>query len=482
MKKVVLGLIMLISSIVCAQQVPQKFSYQGVVRDDSDNLLSNQLVDFRFTIAGDVFGQQVFYQETQQVSTNQFGLVNLFVGDGVVLSGTFTAIPWGSQQIYFLIDLDIGSGFVPMGSQELVSVPYALYARSGVPGPTGPVGEVGLPGPTGLMGPSGSTGPAGETGPIGPTGLQGIQGNDGEIGPTGPTGIQGIQGVIGLTGQQGLIGPMGPTGEMGPTGAQGITGSTGNNGQDGAIGPTGAIEKPFTIAYGAPYGRGGTSSRTPVFNLYSDEFVLVLRTSGSNCTFFVQLQDRNYQQRDITLDFPGATNIQSAVLIDSVLYILVLAVDSTPNAHAVFKYDAYNIASGGTEVVFSGLTLTNTNSTIMMTSGGTSIYFNYNAGNSANSYDIARYSLNGNLFTYQTTISCGNISNSFERILVNSSGNLFGNPSGINDITVYCFDQSGNLLYQIGGLVNSTNVWNWGDVFYFSQPAVELQYTKLIVE
>ena len=218
MKKVIFVLfsILILYTSLFAQQVPQKFSYQGVVRDESGNVLVNQDADFRFTISGDVLGQQIFYQETQAVTTNQFGLINVLIGNGTVVNGLFSLIPWGNAPIYFLIDLDIGSGFVSMGNQELVSVPYALYASSGLPGPTGPVGETGLPGSTGPMG---IQGPSGFTGEIGPTGPTGITGQDGLSGGTGPTGPEGIQGNTGETGMNGLPGPTGVQGSTGPTGS-----------------------------------------------------------------------------------------------------------------------------------------------------------------------------------------------------------------------------------------------------------------------
>ena len=273
MKKVIFILfgILILNTVAYAQQVPQKFSYQGVVRDASDNLLADQVVNFKFTIAGDILGQQIFYQETQNTSTNQYGMVNLFIGNGVVTSGAFSAIPWGSQQIYFLIDLDIGSGFIPIGNQELVSVPYALYSLSTLPGPTGPTG---LPGPTGPSGPVGEIGPqgiqgnTGETGSPGPTGADGITGSTGlpgQNGPTGPTGQQGttgssgINGVTGPTGLQGLVGPTGSPGSPGSTGAQGlqgiqgITGQTGPTGADGSIGSQGAT---------GPTGPSGSNGQT----------------------------------------------------------------------------------------------------------------------------------------------------------------------------------------------------------------------------
>jgi hypothetical protein len=59
------------------------------------------------------------------------------------------------------VEVDQGSGFVDMGTQQLMSVPYALYAANGPTGPQGPAGPTGPQGPAGAQGPIGLTGPAG---------------------------------------------------------------------------------------------------------------------------------------------------------------------------------------------------------------------------------------------------------------------------------------------------------------------------------
>jgi hypothetical protein len=95
-----------------------------------------------------------------------------------------------------------------MGTSELLSVPYALYAANG-----------GTPGPQGPQGPAGANGSVG------------ANGNDGAPGPQGPAGAQGVQGVQGPQGAQGPAGPAGPSGAQGPAGADGnanISGTTNN--------------------------------------------------------------------------------------------------------------------------------------------------------------------------------------------------------------------------------------------------------------
>lgn len=193
------------------QNAPQAINYQCVIRDNGGNVLANQNVLLRFSIQDTPSPNgSVEYSEVHLLTTNDFGLVNLKLGNGVPLSGAFASIDWGSSNKYLKTELDQdGNGsaytYTLMGNpNQLVSVPYALYAETsnnpGVPGPTGPTGNDGSIGPTGSVGPSGA---------------------DGSIGPTGPTGNNGSTGVAGSTGP---TGPQGSTGSTGPTGPLGAAG------------------------------------------------------------------------------------------------------------------------------------------------------------------------------------------------------------------------------------------------------------------
>ncbi len=237
-------------------QAPDKFNYQAVVRNASGAIISNQAVAVRFTIHDITASGATVYQETQSLTTNQFGLVNTAVGSGTVVNGTFTGITWGNGAKYLQVEIDPagGSSYTDLGAAQLLSVPYALYAANspaGATGPTGLAGATGAPGATGPAGNDGATGQQGVTGATGATGATGSGG--GATGPTGPTGPQGIQGVAGATGAQGLQGLAGATGAQG---IQGVPGATGATGAQGLQGPTGAgIAGPT-----GPTGPAGTGS------------------------------------------------------------------------------------------------------------------------------------------------------------------------------------------------------------------------------
>jgi hypothetical protein len=93
MKKAIISItvvLLLIGSHNYAQ-VPEKMKYQAVARDNAGNILSNQLISFRISILqGSSSGTSV-YSETHQLTTNDFGLANLNIGNGTIVSGSFSS-------------------------------------------------------------------------------------------------------------------------------------------------------------------------------------------------------------------------------------------------------------------------------------------------------------------------------------------------------------------------------------------------------
>ncbi len=149
MKKKVLSVVatlVLVFSSFC--QAPEGFKYQAVVRDAGNVILNNQTVGIRMTIQQGSIGGAIVYQETFASTTNAFGLVNLEIGNGTVISGNFAAIDWANGPFYIETAVDVtgGTGYVVIGTSQLMSVPYALYAKSSgspLPGPQGPQGPIG---------------------------------------------------------------------------------------------------------------------------------------------------------------------------------------------------------------------------------------------------------------------------------------------------------------------------------------------------
>ncbi len=227
-----------------AAQAPQGINYQAVVRNaQGQPLAQGTVVSVRFQIHDANPNGQVVFQETTTATTNQFGLINYVLGSQANLS----TVNWSTGDKYLQVQIDVngGNNYTDMGTSQLMSVPYALYAANGATGPTGLQGPTGLPGATGANGLDGATGAAGQnglnglTGVTGPQGLQGPTGANGLDGATGPQGPQGATGAAGQNGLNGLTGATGAQGLQGPTGANGLDGATGSQGPQGATGAAG---------------------------------------------------------------------------------------------------------------------------------------------------------------------------------------------------------------------------------------------------
>ena len=129
MKKLFYLVLMVLFSFELIAQVPGNFNYQAVLRDDAGELITDQSVDIRISIIDDQPTGSALYRETHTKTTNSYGVVNLVIGDGTVESGTFSQINWGENDKYLGIEVDAGSGYVDMGTAQLLSVPYALYSE-----------------------------------------------------------------------------------------------------------------------------------------------------------------------------------------------------------------------------------------------------------------------------------------------------------------------------------------------------------------
>jgi hypothetical protein len=132
MKRFAVTFALILSAIALMAQVPAGFSYQAVVRNNDGEVLANQPVSFRFTILQNSPSGVPVYTETQDVTTNDFGLANLNIGRGTVVDGIFSPGGWGLANHFLKIELDVagGSNYTHLGTLELMAVPYAFHAQT----------------------------------------------------------------------------------------------------------------------------------------------------------------------------------------------------------------------------------------------------------------------------------------------------------------------------------------------------------------
>jgi hypothetical protein len=134
MKKIIYNtIIALLLTFISFAQSPESFNYQAVVRDGSGTVLANQAVGVRITLHQTTAAGTIAYRETFSPTTNAYGLINLAIGTGTVVSGVFANIDWSAGPYFVEVAIDPagGTSYVAMGTSQLLSVPYALYAKNG---------------------------------------------------------------------------------------------------------------------------------------------------------------------------------------------------------------------------------------------------------------------------------------------------------------------------------------------------------------
>ncbi len=131
--KNLLLLLCLLSFEKAIAQAPQAIPYQAVARDSAGILISNQNISLRFSIHDSTANGTIVYQETHSAMTNEFGLFTVNIGQGTPVIGAFNfVINWGMDPIWLQVELDTagGSSYVNIGTQQMLSVPYALFANA----------------------------------------------------------------------------------------------------------------------------------------------------------------------------------------------------------------------------------------------------------------------------------------------------------------------------------------------------------------
>ena len=113
-------------------QAPEKMSYQAVIRDASNALVATQAVGMQISILQTTATGTAVYVETQTPTTNINGLVSLEIGTGTLVSGDFTTIDWANDTYFIKTETDPtgGTTYTITGTSQLMSVPYALHAKT----------------------------------------------------------------------------------------------------------------------------------------------------------------------------------------------------------------------------------------------------------------------------------------------------------------------------------------------------------------
>lgn len=134
MKKLIT--ILSVLPLLIIAQAPQGFTYQGVATDNNGFELHNQTISIQASILSSSAIGTTVWQETHTISTDTFGLFNLVIGEGTSTndgsSAAFQEIDWGASSHFMKVEIDVngGSNYVHVGTSQMMSVPYALYAEN----------------------------------------------------------------------------------------------------------------------------------------------------------------------------------------------------------------------------------------------------------------------------------------------------------------------------------------------------------------
>ncbi len=113
-------------------QAPNKMSYQAVIRNSSNALVTNIAVGIQISILQGSASGTAVYVETQTPTSNANGLVSLEIGNGTVVTGNFAIINWANGPYFIKTNTDPtgGTSYTITGTSQLLSVPYALHSKT----------------------------------------------------------------------------------------------------------------------------------------------------------------------------------------------------------------------------------------------------------------------------------------------------------------------------------------------------------------
>ena len=112
-------------------QTPNAIPYQGVARNASGAILGSQPISLRFSLHDVTAVGTVVYQETHSATTTTLGLFTLNIGLGTSSIGTMASVDWANGAKFLQVEMDAtgGTAYVDMGTTQMLSVPFALYAK-----------------------------------------------------------------------------------------------------------------------------------------------------------------------------------------------------------------------------------------------------------------------------------------------------------------------------------------------------------------
>lgn len=129
---ILLGIVAVVMSFTASGQSVPGFSYQAVARDVEGDVITNKQVGLEISILKNSVDGELAYTEEFSPTTNSYGIINLTIGTGTPTFGYFEDIDWSVGEYFVAVAMDSegGTDYVDMSTSQLLSVPYAMYAKS----------------------------------------------------------------------------------------------------------------------------------------------------------------------------------------------------------------------------------------------------------------------------------------------------------------------------------------------------------------
>ncbi len=132
MKRLLLILSLLVFGYYAGGQTPQSISYQAIARDSSGHIFSATPVSVRISIREFTITGPIRYSETHNITTSPGGMFSLAIGNGTPNIGSFSGVNWSNGTFFLQTEIAVGgdTSYTHLGAEQLMSVPYSLYAAS----------------------------------------------------------------------------------------------------------------------------------------------------------------------------------------------------------------------------------------------------------------------------------------------------------------------------------------------------------------
>jgi len=144
LRKILFSILALMLAASLQAQSPQKFKFQAVARDASGTVYDSENIAVRVSLVRGGVSGLVDYAERHEVTTSPLGVFDLEIGGGLPQTGAFSDADWANHPYYLKIDIDPdgGSNYLNLGTSQLLSVPYAIYAGESGNGGGNPTDEL----------------------------------------------------------------------------------------------------------------------------------------------------------------------------------------------------------------------------------------------------------------------------------------------------------------------------------------------------